>query len=92
MPEWLLKYILPYAIQFLTPVLVDLTKKASGYALTKLPRGTWPIVASALGEGINQVQTALTGAALPPGVPGLIAIVLNEFRNDFVRGMKALPR
>ncbi len=81
MPTWLM-WILPMVIQIVTPLIVEGIRKAMSVILSRVPGSLTVVVAGAIGEGLNALQTSVSGAALPPGVPGLIAIILNEIKND----------
>ncbi len=86
MPTWLVNLVLPYVLpalmQSLTPILVEYLKVAAAYLGQKLPKSVVLVLASAVAEGANQVQTVLTGTPLPPGVAALIAMLINEFAAD----------
>lgn len=82
MPTWLLNWILPIAIQALTPLVTELAKKVADWIGHQLPGAVVVSIAAAVGEGINQLQSGATGIPLPPGMSGLIAVALNELKND----------
>lgn len=83
MPSWLLNLVLPYAIQALTPILVEYIKKADLWILSHLPKGSIAAVAGVVGEIVNQAQAYLTGHPLPYGMSGTIAMIINSIGNDF---------
>jgi hypothetical protein len=83
MPSWLLQYLLPIIIQTLSPVLTEYLKILVGYLSTKISPPIMVLVATAVAEGVNQIQEMLTGTSLPPGVGALISIFLNELLAAF---------
>jgi hypothetical protein len=82
MPKWLLSWITPIVIQALTPVVVELVKKVADWLGKQLPGAVVVSLAAGIGEAINQLQSNATGVPLPPGMSGLIAVALNELKND----------
>ena len=82
MSNWLLSWVLPLVIQAITPLVVELVKKAAEWLNHELPGAIVVTLAATVGEAINQLQTGLTGVPLPAGLGGLIAIALNELKND----------
>lgn len=82
MPNWLLTWIMPIVLQALTPLITELAKKVADWMGKQLPGAVVVSVAAAVGEAINQIQSGATGVALPPGMGGLIAVALNELKND----------
>lgn len=82
MPKWMLTWIMPIVIQALTPVVTELMKKVAEWMGKQLPGAVVVSIAAGIGEAINQIQAGATGVALPPGMGGLIAVALNELKND----------
>lgn len=82
MPTWLLNWVMPIVLQALTPLVTELVKRVADWMGRQLPGAVVVSIAAAVGEAINQVQSGATGVALPPGMGGLIAVALNELKND----------
>lgn len=87
MPDFVVRYILPYVvpiiIQGLTPVIAEYTKIAVTWLGGHLPKSAMVVLASAVAEGVNQAQSAISGTPLPPGVAAIISIFINELGADF---------
>lgn len=82
MPKWLLSWLMPIVLQALTPVVTELVKKLADWMGKQLPGAVVVSIAAGIGEAINQLQSGVTGVPLPPGMSGLIAVALNELKND----------
>lgn len=89
MPSWLaeslIRYLAPILIQALTPIIVEYTKIGVGWLGAHLPKSAMVTLAAGVAEGVNQAQSFITGASLPPGVGSIISIFLNELAADFHR-------
>lgn len=84
MPSWVIEFILPYAIQALTPVVIAVMKRIAGELHSRLPKPALPILAAAVGEIVNQAGGAIAGVELPPGVAGFVAVGLREFYSQLI--------
>ncbi len=86
----LLHWVMPIVIQTLTPFVLQAVKVAVAYLKAKLPDSVIVVLAGAIGEGLNQAQMQMTGAQLPPGAAGFIAILTNEIITD-LSGREQIP-
>lgn len=85
MPSWLLNALIPFAFQAFTPMLVLGAKWLADWFKMKLPGPAVLVVASAIGETINQVGPALSGVeGLPPGTSAIVAVGLREFYSQMI--------
>lgn len=82
MPTWLLNWVLPLVLQAITPLVTELVKKVADWMGKQLPGAVVVSIAAGIGEAVNQIQAGATGVPLPPGMSGLIAVALNELKND----------
>lgn len=77
MPAWLVTYLLPYALQLLTPIAVQSTKNGLAWVVGKLPPAVTVALAGVLGEALNQLQAYFTASPLPYGMSGLVTVLAN---------------
>ncbi len=81
MPDWVLNVVLPMVLPIITRALTEALKNLYELLKDKMPGPVVVSVAGVVGEGVNQVQGLLTGVALPYGLSGLLAVLLNETRD-----------
>lgn len=77
--ESLIVFLLPYLVQFATPVAVALLGSLLVKVTPKLPKLSLPIFAVAIGEALNQLPEMLAGVpGLPPGAAGALGVFIRE--------------
>lgn len=89
-PAFVLSWVVPIAIQALTPIATQMVKDLARWLHGKLPDSVIVLVAGVMGESLNMLQGYLTGMNLPPGASTALGILFNEFLTD-ISGKEAPP-